>query len=76
MLLRLKLERHLTPAYLLNGCVYCWRCSICGKLFVVPTDVKRPHCGKLERAEVRRDFHLHDCGLHFAGIVEKLERVS
>lgn len=73
MLDRIELERRLIPAYVLNGSIFCWQCSLCHKLFLVRTETALSRPGYSDPSEVRFEFRAHDCRLQFARIVERLE---
>jgi hypothetical protein len=62
---RFKLDpigRQLAPSFFFGRSVIAWRCSVCGKLFCVPS-INDGTPGDYPPNYLRRDFEHHSCML-------------
>ncbi len=74
-----RLVRSLEPAFLFEGSVFAWQCSLCKKLFVpslAPSgsngDLGKDYDGMSQ--QLAHDFRRHSCSLHFSTVLERYER--
>jgi hypothetical protein len=69
----LRTFRRLSPAFSLNGVVFCWECTLCHKMFMpVPHDTPP---NQAELARITSEFQQHDCAIQFAVSRERQKKV-
>lgn len=74
----IRLVRTLEPAFLFEGSVFAWQCSLCKKLFVPSLASATAGGESSDRSTtsqlLQHDFHRHSCSLHFSTVLERYER--
>ncbi len=75
----IKLVRTLQPAFLFEGSIFAWQCSLCKKLFVpslapnLASD-ERTKSHSTSHRQLQQEFQRHSCSLHFSTVLERYER--